>query len=114
MKFILQISYYIKFIKVDYSGITIGLNVLFPLICGLAGALGVWFKLKGTVNIQRMEIINLQDDNKLTHQRINSVKDTVEKNREKQDSLIQDLKSEMTQMEIRIINAIHDIKKNEE
>ena len=98
----------------DYSGITIGLNVLFPLICGLAGALGVWFKLKGTVNMQRMEIINLQDDSKMTHQRINSVKDVVEKNREKQDNSLQDLKSEMSAMEIRIINAIHDIKKNED
>ena len=98
----------------DYSGITIGLNVLFPLVCGLAGALGVWFKLKGTVNMQRMEIINLQDDGKMAHQRINAVKDTVEKNREKQDNSLQDLKSEMSAMEIRIINAIHDIKKNED
>ena len=98
----------------DYSGITIGLNVLFPLVCGLAGALGVWFKLKGTVNMQRMEIINLQDDSKMAHQRINSVKDVVEKNREKQDNSLQDLKSEMSAMEIRIINAIHDIKKNED
>lgn len=64
--------------------------------------------------MQRMEIINLQDDSKMTHLRINAVKDTVEKNREKQDNSLQDLKSEMSAMEIRIINAIHDIKKNEE
>lgn len=102
----------------DYSGITIGLNVLFPLICGLAGAIGVWFKLKGTVNIQRMEIMNLQQDGKelrsTMHKRIDLVKDVIEKNREKHDTSLQDLKSEMAKMEIRIINAIHDAKKNED
>lgn len=98
------------------NGFSIGLEMLISIVCGLSGALAVWYKLKGNVNIQRMEILNLQEDSKdlreTLHKRIDLVKKTVEKNRERQDTSVQEIKSEMSAMELRIINAIHEIKKN--
>lgn len=100
------------------DGITVGIEMLISIVCGLSGALAVWYKLKGNVNIQRIEIMNLQEDSKelkeTLHKRVDLVKEIVEKNREKQDSNYQEIKSEMSAMELRIINAIHDIKKNED
>lgn len=100
------------------NGFTIGIEMLISILCGLSGALAVWYKLKGNVNIQRVEIMNLQEDSKdlkeTMHKRIDLIKGTVEKNRERQDKNYQEIKSEMSAMEIRIINAIHDIKKNGE
>lgn len=101
----------------ELSGAVIGLEMLISIVCGLSGALAVWYKLKGNVNIQRIEIMNLQEDNKdlreTLHKRVDLVKETVEKNREKQDNSVQEIKSEMSAMELRIINAIHEIKKND-
>ena len=100
------------------DGMTIGIEMLISILCGLSGALAVWYKLKGNVNIQRVEIMNLQQDSKdlkeTIHKRVDSVKEIVEKNREKQDGNYQEIKSEMSAMELRIINAIHNIKKNED
>jgi hypothetical protein len=44
---------------------------------------------------------------KLLHKRIDDLKTQVERNREKNDKSLADLKAEMGQMEIRIINAIN-------
>jgi len=101
------------------NGVTIGIEMLISIVCGLSGALAVWYKLKGSVNIQRMEIMALQEDGKelrdTLHKRIDLVKGTVEKNREKHDNSTQEIKTEMNKMELRIIKAIHDIsKKNED
>ena len=87
-----------------------------------ASAVGVWFKLKATVNIQAKDINNLHSEmkelksennegNKLIHKRIDSQRDLIEKNRENSDSGISLMTANMNAMELRIIKAIHDIKK---
>jgi gas vesicle protein len=48
-----------------------------------------------------------KDNLKLLHKRIDDLKTQVERNREKNDKSLADLKSEMQAMEIRIINAIN-------
>jgi len=105
----------------DYTGITFGLDVLISVIFGAGGAIAVWFKLKGTVNIQAIQMDNLKteledlkvekkDNNKQIHNRIDSLKVVVEKNRENSDNGINAMTSSMNAMELRIIKAIHDIK----
>jgi hypothetical protein len=106
----------------ELTGLEIGLDVFISVLFGAAGALGVWFKLKNVVNIQTVEISNLQDDIKNVreqkkelaagiHKRVDSLKITVEKNREKSDNNTTEIKSEMQKMELRIIQAIHEIKR---
>jgi len=105
----------------DYNSITFGLDVLISVIFGAGGALAVWFKLKGTVNILSIEMNNLKtelseikeekkDNNKQIHNRIDSLKVVVEKNRENSDNGINAMTANMNAMELRIIKAIHDIK----
>ena len=105
----------------DYTGITFGLDVLISVIFGAGGAIAVWFKIKGTVNIQAIQMDNLKteledlkvekkDNNKQIHNRIDSLKVVVEKNRENSDNGINAMTSSMNAMELRIIKAIHDIK----
>ena len=105
----------------DYTGITFGLDVLISVIFGAGGAIAVWFKLKGTVNIQAIQMDNLKteledlkvekkDNNKQIHNRIDRLKVVVEKNRENSDNGINAMTSSMNAMELRIIKAIHDIK----
>jgi hypothetical protein len=105
----------------DYTGITFGLEVLLSIIFGAGGALGVWFKLKGTVNIQAVEIQSLsksleelkdekKESNKQIHRRVDSLKDVVENNRQNSDKGINKMTTNMNAMELRIIKAIHEIK----
>tara|TARA_R110001632_G_scaffold4295_2_gene18195 strand:+ start:5068 stop:5388 length:321 start_codon:yes stop_codon:yes gene_type:complete len=105
----------------DYSGVTFGLEALISLIFGAGGALAVWFKLKGTVNIQDIEITNLQtelidiksdkkESSKQLHKRVDDLKIIVEKNRENSANGINAMTSNMNAMELRIIKAIHEIK----
>ena len=105
----------------DYSSVTFGLDVLISIIFGAGGAIGVWFKLKGTVNIQAVEILALneqikdikdeyKEDKKALHRRIDSQKELIEKNRENSDSGINQMTANMNAMELRIIKAIHEIK----
>jgi hypothetical protein len=105
----------------EYSSITFGLDVLISVIFGAGGALAVWFKLKGTVNIQAIEIANLKEEltdlksdkkesNTQIHKRVDSLKVVVEKNRENSDTGINLMTSNMNAMELRIIKAIHEIK----
>lgn len=106
----------------DVTGLQIGVDVAVSLFFGAAGALGVWFKLKNVVNIQRVEIDALQSDvvnireqkKELAagiHKRVDSLKKTVENNREKSDNNTNEIKGEMQKMELRIITAIHEIRK---
>lgn len=95
----------------DVSGFSIGLDIVISVLFAAAAALGVWFKLKGRVNIQDVRIENLESEKLKLHERINSLKSIVEKNREKQDSATQEIKSSMNAMELRIIKAIHEIGK---
>ena len=105
----------------DVSGLQIGFDALVALLVSLVGALGVWHTLKGKVAIQQLILDSLKTDlaeiksdkketHDLLHSRINELKGKVEANREKNDQALADLKSEMQQMEIRIINAINEKK----
>ena len=102
----------------EVSSLQIGFDALVALLGSLTGALGVWFSLKNKVSIQQMVLDTLskdleemkadkKDNHTLLHKRIDDLKKQVERNREKNDKSLADLKAEMGQMEIRIINAIN-------
>jgi len=102
----------------EVSSLQIGFDALVALLVSITGALGVWYSLKGKVTIQQMTLDSLskdleemkvdkKDDQSLLHKRIDDLKNQVERNREKNDQALADLKAEMGQMEIRIINAIN-------
>ena len=102
----------------EISSLQIGFDALVALLGSLTGALGVWFSLKNKVSIQQMVLDSLskdleemkvdkKDNHILLHKRIDDLKTQVERNREKNDKSLSDLKAEMGQMEIRIINAIN-------
>ena len=102
----------------EVSSLQIGFDALIALLVSVTGALGVWYSLKGKVTIQQMTLDALdkdldemktskKDNQILLHKRIDDLKAQVERNREKNDQSLSDLKSEMGQMEIRIINAIN-------
>jgi gas vesicle protein len=106
----------------DISGLSVGLDVFISVLFGALGALGVWYKLKNIVEIQKVEIMALQDEVKnvreskkelseVINRRVDSLKTTVEKNRERSDNNTNEIKGEMQKMELRIIQAIHEIKK---
>lgn len=102
----------------EVSSLQIGFDALIALLVSVTGALGVWYSLKGKVTIQQMTLDSLEkdldemkvdkkDNHTLLHKRIDDLKKQVERNREKNDQALSDLKAEMGQMEIRIINAIN-------
>lgn len=102
----------------EVSSLQIGFDALVALLVSITGALGVWYTLKGKVTIQQMTLdslskdldemkIDKKDNHTLLHKRIDDLKKQVERNREKNDKSLADLKAEMGQMEIRIINAIN-------
>ena len=106
----------------EETGISFTLTTLISIVIGIASAVGVWFKLKATVDIQAKDINTLhsemkelksenREDNKLIHKRIDSQKELIEKNRENSDNGINLMTANMNAMELRIIKAIHDIKK---
>ena len=92
--------------------LTIGFNTFLSLIFGLGGALGVWFKLKGKVDLMQSEIDNLQLNEIKVHNRIDALKLDVKENKEKSDKTIDEMKKSISEMELRIIQAIHEIGKN--
>ena len=102
----------------EVSSLQIGFDALVALLVSTTGALGVWYSLKGKVTIQQMTLdtlskdleemkVDKKDNQTLLHKRIDDLKKQVERNREKNDKALADLKAEMGQMEIRIINAIN-------
>ena len=91
------------------DGFKISMEIAISLISGIGSALGVWFKLKGSVEMQQLKISNMEDDIKTAQLRITSLKKTVEHNREKNENSVSDLKKEMGDMEMRIIKAIHEL-----
>ena len=97
----------------EAAEITFGINTFLSLIFGLGGALGVWFKLKGKVDIMQSELNNLEERDEKLHSRIDNLKGEVKENREKGDHSVQEVKEAMNKMEIRIIEAIHKIKTND-
>ena len=93
------------------DGLSISVEIFIALSSGLISALGVWFKLKSTVQIQKIMIDNIEINLKNAHERITNLKTTVEGNKEKNETAVADLKAEMSAMEMRIIKAIHELGK---
>jgi hypothetical protein len=91
------------------DGLSISLEIFIGLTSGIVSALGVWFKLKSTVEIQKIMLDNVEHDINLVNDRITRLKTTVEANREKNEGSLTELKKEINEMEIRIIKAIHEI-----
>jgi hypothetical protein len=115
-------NYTFKVIKIKMTGFQIGFDALISLLSAVAGALTVWYSLKGKVEIQQVVLDNLtsemndikthkKEGNILLHKRVDDLKGQVERNREKNDASLAELKTEMGAMELRIIQAIHAIKK---
>tara|TARA_R110002020_G_scaffold473877_2_gene703834 strand:- start:3032 stop:3355 length:324 start_codon:yes stop_codon:yes gene_type:complete len=106
----------------NVSEMQIGLDVLIGVLSAAAGALTIWYTLKNKVQIQQLlidqniaDVGEIKSNSKtacdMLHKRVDDLKLVVEKNREKNDNSISTIKAEMNAMEIRIIQAIHDIKK---
>lgn len=91
--------------------ITFGINSLSSIVFGLGGGLLAWFKLKGKTELQQQSIDVLNEEVDKLHNRIDRLKEEVAKNREKSDNSVQEIKNSMNAMELRIIKAIHEIKK---
>lgn len=91
------------------DGFSISLEIFIGLASGIVSALGVWFKLKSTVEIQKIMLDNMEHDVSLVNDRVTRLKQTVENNREKNEGSLTELKKEINEMEIRIIKAIHEI-----
>ena len=65
------------------DGLKLSMEIVIALISGVVSAAGVWFKLKGTVELQQLKIETMEEDVKTAQSRITSLKKTVEHNREK-------------------------------
>ncbi len=96
----------------DVTGLQIGFDALLSILSALVGALTVWFTLKNKVTIQQLLLDRLSKEvDERLHKRIDDLKTKVEVNREKNDQAINQLREDMAQMKIDIIEAIHAIKK---
>ena len=95
----------------EAEGLTFGLHALISILFAGAGALGFWFTIKGSVSLLKQRVETLEANNKIIHKRLENLKEQVKENRDKADTAINDITSKMQEMEIRIINAIHDLEK---
>tara|TARA_R110000803_G_C11849567_1_gene305695 strand:- start:348 stop:671 length:324 start_codon:yes stop_codon:yes gene_type:complete len=106
----------------NVTDMQIGLDVLIGVLSAAAGALTIWYTLKNKVQIQQLlidqntqDIVEIKKSSTLScdmmHKRLDALKTTVDKNREKNDNTISTIKADMNAMELRIINAIHELKK---
>ena len=94
----------------EAEGITLGLNALISIGCAAGGAFAFWFKIKGSVSLLSQREKTSEDNIKVLHKRLDSLKDEVKENREKSDTSITDITGKMQAMELRIITAIHELK----
>lgn len=106
----------------DAGSLSFTLSGLMSILLGAAGAFGVWFRLKGTISVQDVEIkslkfdmqeikVDMKSDKVQIHKRMDSQKELIEKNRINSDTGIRGIEGKMNEMELRIIKAIHEIKK---
>ena len=86
----------------------ISLNLLMSVGGGVLGAIGAYVKLKSTQDINKVEIRNLQDEERQLHKRIDSLKEVVNRNREHSDQSTTDLKQFINDMKVEIIREIHN------
>ena len=89
----------------------VSLNLILSVGGGVIGAVGAYVKLKSRMDINSVQIVNLIEENKQCHTRIDSLKETVNKNREHSDQSTTDLKQFINDMKVEIIREIHN-KKN--
>ena len=105
----------------EVNSITIGLGAIISLLSGVIGAVGFWYKVKNKVDLLEVKQENINKEHEelknsaqkaddIIHNRIENLKQQVENNRSKHDASIVELKQEMSQMELRIIQAIHELK----
>jgi len=92
------------------EGITLGINALISIGCAAGGAFAFWFKIKGSVSLLSQREKTSEENIKVLHKRLDSLKDEVKENREKSDTSITDITGKMQAMELRIITAIHELK----
>jgi len=96
----------------DVTGLQIGFDALLSILSAFLGAVTVWFTLKNKVTIQQLLLDRLSKEvDERLHKRIDDLKTKVEVNREKNDQAINQLREDMAQMKVDIIEAIHAIKK---
>jgi len=93
----------------DASGLQISLSLVIAIVSGVVSAAGVWFKLKGKVELQQLKIETMEDGLEVAQERVSKLKTQVEANKEKNETAVADLKQEMNNMEMRIIKAIHEL-----
>ena len=94
----------------EAEGLTFGLNAIISILFAAAGALGFWYTIKGSVNLLEQRVKTLESTDKILHKRVEGLKEEVKENRDKADSSIADITGKMQAMELRIIQAIHDLK----
>lgn len=103
----------------QFSGMSFGLGTTISLMSGMAGAIGVWFRLKGIVNIQEVELGNLKteimdiktdykEDKKSIHKRLEMQREAIDTNKEHTDEKMSDMKQFINDMKIEIIKEIHN------
>ena len=93
----------------DASGLEISLSLVIAIVSGVVSAAGVWFKLKGKVELQELKLKTMEDGLEIAQERVSKLKTQVEANKEKNETAVSDLKQEMNNMEMRIIKAIHEL-----
>ena len=93
----------------DASGLQISLSLVIAIVSGVISAAGVWFKLKGKVELQQLKIETMEDGLEIAQERVTRLKAQVEANKEKNENAVSELKKEINEMEIRIIKAIHEL-----
>lgn len=102
----------------DYTSITFGLDVLVSVVFGAGGAMGVYFTMKGRIDLiekdltnfmanSATEISNLKHEQQLVRQEFDRLSDKVDANQQASDKAIADLKEFIMQMKIDIIQEIH-------
>lgn len=116
----------------ELSGTQIGLDMLISVVFGGLGAVGAWFNMKGKQDLQAVAIKTLEDKqtedctrheseinklreskrdlNRQIHDRIDSIKRIVERNREFSDKSNTDMKQFINDMKVEIIREIHTSK----
>jgi hypothetical protein len=94
----------------EAEGIKFGLNALISIGCAAGGAFAFWFKIKGAVSLLSQRAKTSEENVKVLHRRLDSLKDEVKENRDKSDNAIADITGKMQAMELRIITAIHELK----
>ena len=95
----------------EAEGITFGLNAIVSILFAAGGALGFWYTIKGSVSLLEQRVKTLEAIDKVLHKRVENLKEEVKENRDKSDTAISDITSKMQDMELRIITAIHELKK---